>query len=83
MPNPDFTDVSLDTHIYTIFSNGDAAMSQSDRIQSICKMKSYLSTSNANLWTIVGEWSPAITDCATSLNVTIHFSGFAVCEVEC
>lgn len=43
-------------------------MSDDDRIQAVCRAKAGLVDSNANLWTLVGEWTPANTDCAVWLN---------------
>lgn len=40
--------------------------SRAQQIQGICGRASDLM--NAPLWTVVGEWSPASTDCATYLN---------------
>ncbi|KAL8276628.1 hypothetical protein RQP46_010977 [Phenoliferia psychrophenolica] len=68
MPTSSFPNVNIDTHIYTIFTEDGIAMSQADRIQSICSMRPYLAKSQGNLWTTVGEWSAATTDCAVSLN---------------
>lgn len=42
------------------------AMSDDEHIQSACGQKSTLS--GFDLWLIVGEWTPAMTDCATYLN---------------
>ncbi|KAK4705100.1 glucan 1,3-beta-glucosidase, partial [Phenoliferia sp. Uapishka_3] len=68
MPASNFSQASLDTHVYNIFSVSGVALSLKDRIKSICDMSAYLSRSNANMPTIVGEWGPAITDCAVGLN---------------
>ncbi|KAH9973194.1 glycoside hydrolase family 5 protein [Lactifluus volemus] len=65
---PNFQGVALDTHIYQIFSNGGVAQSQSQHISTACSEASNLVSSNQNLWTVVGEWSPAMTDCAKYLN---------------
>jgi glucan 1,3-beta-glucosidase len=64
----DFEGVAMDTHIYQVFSDAENEMSESDHIQTACAKQSVLSSSNGNLWTIVGEWSPARTDCAKYLN---------------
>ncbi|KAL8280667.1 hypothetical protein RQP46_006990 [Phenoliferia psychrophenolica] len=68
MPPPNFQSVSLDTHIYTVFTTDSIALDPAQRIQAICNMRSSLATSQKNLYTIVGEWSTAPNDCATSLN---------------
>ena len=56
----------MDTHIYQIFSDAEVAESQSTHISSACGETSNLGS--FHLWTIVGEWTPAITDCAKYLN---------------
>lgn len=64
---------------YSVFSQQDLQMSDNDRIQAVCKAKAGLVDSNANLWTFVGEWTPANTDCAASLNgksSIIHLNAF-------
>ncbi|KAJ6520130.1 glycoside hydrolase family 5 protein [Mycena sanguinolenta] len=63
---PDYEGVAMDTHIYGMFSQAGVEMSNSQHIQSICDMQSELST--FDLWLIVGEWTPAQTDCAKYLN---------------
>jgi len=63
---PQFQGVIMDTHIYQVFSNGDIHMTQSQHIQSICSRGSSLAS--FDLWVLVGEWSPARTDCARYLN---------------
>ncbi|KAI5477223.1 hypothetical protein MNV49_006596 [Pseudohyphozyma bogoriensis] len=68
MPPSNFQAVSLDTHVYLVFSQENLKLSEEERIQQICGMKGYLEESNGNLWTIVGEWSPAPTDCAAKVN---------------
>lgn len=66
MPAPQWQGVALDTHIYQVFSDADVAMSQAQHIQAACNAANGLSSSG--LWTVVGEWSTASTDCATYLN---------------
>lgn len=45
------------------------SLSEAGHIQSACGNAGALSDFNKNqLWTIVGEWTPAMTDCATYLN---------------
>ncbi|KAI6120651.1 glycoside hydrolase family 5 protein [Pisolithus croceorrhizus] len=63
---PNFQGVMMDTHIYQVFSDADVAMTEQQHISAACQMQSTLS--NFDLWLAVGEWSPAITDCATYLN---------------
>lgn len=63
---PNFDGVMMDTHIYQVFSDSDVAMSEQQHISAACQTQSTLS--NFDLWLAVGEWSTAITDCATYLN---------------
>jgi len=56
----------MDTHIYQMFSQSGVAQSNSQHIQSACSHASDLSS--FDLWVIVGEWTPAVTDCAKYLN---------------
>ncbi|KAJ7361425.1 glycoside hydrolase family 5 protein [Mycena albidolilacea] len=63
---PSFEGVAMDTHIYTIFSQEEEEMSMSDHIQTVCAKQGELSS--FDLWVIVGEWTPAHTDCAKYLN---------------
>ncbi|KAF7347576.1 Glycoside hydrolase family 5 protein [Mycena venus] len=45
--------------------NGEEQMSMSDHIRTVCAKQSQLA--NFDLWVIVGEWTPAHTDCAKYL----------------
>ncbi|KAI0275217.1 glycoside hydrolase superfamily [Gloeopeniophorella convolvens] len=66
---PGFQGVAMDTHIYQMFSTDGVAQSNSQHISSACGNANDLQTFNDNeLWTIVGEWTPAMTDCAKYLN---------------
>lgn len=73
----------MDTHIYQVFSDSvgpskhptmyrltedhqDVEMSEQQHITTACQTQSSLA--NFDLWLFVGEWSTAITDCATYLN---------------
>jgi aryl-phospho-beta-D-glucosidase BglC (GH1 family) len=56
----------MDTHIYQMFSDADNAMSEKQHIQTACRTQSTLA--GFDLWLIVGEWTPAMTDCAKYLN---------------
>lgn len=66
MPPSDFPGVILDTHIYQIFSPEEVARSEDDRISVACAKRDDMTA--AGIWTIVGEWTPARTDCAKYLN---------------
>ncbi|KAH9980769.1 exo-1-3-beta-glucanase [Russula compacta] len=66
---PGYQGVALDTHIYQMFSDAGVAQTQSQHITTACSQGSNLQDSDENeLWTIVGEWTPAMTDCAKYLN---------------
>jgi glucan 1,3-beta-glucosidase len=73
----------MDTHIYQMFSQSvsrlpqfpsavlnhsvqGVAQSNAQHLQTACSSASELSS--FDLWVIVGEWTPAMTDCAKYLN---------------
>lgn len=58
--------VAMDVHIYQMFSNDQVALSDDQHISLACSQGTALSS--FHLWTIVGEWTPAATDCAKYLN---------------
>ncbi|TFK41849.1 glycoside hydrolase family 5 protein [Crucibulum laeve] len=66
MSAPGWEGVFIDTHQYQIFSVPENQMSNSQHIQTACGKQSSLSS--APLWVVVGEWTPAATDCAKYLN---------------
>ena len=66
MPPSSFQGVAIDTHIYQVFSDAENARSNQDHINSACSNGATLA--NSQLWAIVGEWTPAMTDCAKYLN---------------
>ncbi|KAJ7897187.1 glycoside hydrolase family 5 protein [Mycena olivaceomarginata] len=66
LEKPAYEGVAMDTHSYTIFSQEEEEMSMSDHIQTVCAKQGELSS--FELWIIVGEWTPAHTDCAKYLN---------------
>lgn len=65
---PTYQQVILDTHIYTVFTDQQVALSQSDRADYYCGLRSELGASQPHLYTVVGEWTMAPTDCAKYLN---------------
>ncbi|GAA6011136.1 hypothetical protein JCM11491_006737 [Sporobolomyces phaffii] len=67
-PSPEFTGVALSDHPYFVFNSGDLQKSDAERVATICGMKDYYSQSQANIWTVLDEFSAATTDCAGSLN---------------
>ncbi|KAJ7109901.1 glycoside hydrolase family 5 protein [Mycena epipterygia] len=66
LTSPQHEGVAMDTHIYTIFSVPENQMTQSQHISTVCDKQDSLSS--FDLWVIVGEWTPAATDCAKYLN---------------
>jgi aryl-phospho-beta-D-glucosidase BglC (GH1 family) len=70
MTFPAFSNVMMDTHVYQVFSEDQLARTPQEHIDYACttvfnNIKSYASQ---NVWTIAGEFSNAITDCAGSIN---------------
>ncbi|CAL1694454.1 unnamed protein product [Somion occarium] len=63
---PNWQGVAMDTHIYQMFSQAEVSRTNQQHISSACSHASDLSS--FDLWTIVGEWTPAATDCAKYLN---------------
>jgi len=69
MPSSMFDGVAMDTHIYLMFTPQTIALSGQQKIQNLCSNAARLVDFNSHqLWTIVGEWTPAMTDCASKLN---------------
>ncbi|TRM64212.1 glycoside hydrolase family 5 protein [Schizophyllum amplum] len=67
--SPDAQGTIMDYHMYQIFSNDELARSNDEHISFACTKKSELTSyANSNIWTIVGEWSNAPTDCTKWLN---------------
>lgn len=62
--------ILMDTHAYQIFSDGELSRSFSEHISFACStlLPSYVSYASSNHWTVLGEWSTALTDCAKWLN---------------
>lgn len=56
----------LDTHHYEIFDDGAVAMGINDHVKTACDFGNQMA--GINKWTISGEWTGAITDCAKWLN---------------
>ncbi|KAF5341865.1 hypothetical protein D9611_001867 [Ephemerocybe angulata] len=62
-------DVLMDFHEYQIFSDGELDRSTDDHIRFACQYNDVLPAfAGGNIWTVVGEWSNAVTDCARWLN---------------
>jgi glucan 1,3-beta-glucosidase len=59
--------VILDTHYYEIFDSGQLQKNIDQHIQTVCSYGSN-QVAKTDKWTIVGEWTGALTDCAKYLN---------------
>lgn len=57
--------VVMDHHEYQVFDLGLIAKSPAQHVQNVCSSNSY---TGSDKWTIVGEWTGAMTDCAKYLN---------------
>ncbi|KAI0950938.1 hypothetical protein AcW1_008108 [Taiwanofungus camphoratus] len=69
MKYPKAEGVIMDTHEYQIFNYDQLALSFSQHINSTCQqLDGLVSYAKSNLYTIIGEWSTAVTDCAKWLN---------------
>ncbi|KAJ2781827.1 hypothetical protein H4R18_002636 [Coemansia javaensis] len=60
--------VILDTHNYHVFVKDRLTMSRDDHLAATCQDAASVRRFNTHLWTITGEWSLAVTDCARWLN---------------
>lgn len=61
--------VIMDFHEYQIFSDPELSRSFDEHVAFACTYSDNLSSyQSSNIWTIVGEWSNAVTDCAKWLN---------------
>lgn len=66
-PSTGFYYVMMDTHHYEVFDNGLLNMSTVQHMSTACGfVNDHVLTSDK--WTIVGEWTGAMTDCAKYLN---------------
>ncbi|KAL7421938.1 hypothetical protein Q5752_003710 [Cryptotrichosporon argae] len=63
-----YNDVVLDTHIYAMFDLATLSYSYAQNLAWTCAWAPSLERANADLWTIVGEFTTANTDCAYWLN---------------
>ena len=59
---------------YLLFSRGAVSLSDSDKIATICRMKTDLVAQRKNYIIHVAEWSPALSDCTRYLNGRGHGS---------
>jgi len=58
--------VLMDTHVYQVFNNYQLSQSWEAMIESACANGPTVASND--LWTVVGEWTTASTDCATYIN---------------
>ncbi|KAF8337443.1 glycoside hydrolase family 5 protein [Cantharellus anzutake] len=64
-----FQGISLDTHIYDIFSSGGVKLSYAQHISGMCaRGRQIRQWASRNIGVMVGEWTFAPTDCAKYLN---------------
>ncbi|GAB7366466.1 hypothetical protein MBLNU230_g8261t1 [Neophaeotheca triangularis] len=62
----DSQNVALDHHEYQVFIPALVALSPSEHLDLVCAQAAVYD--GADKWTIIGEWSGAMTDCAAALN---------------
>lgn len=60
-----FDGVMMDTHYYGVFSNENLARTRDQQISAACDQAAGIR--DFDLWTLVGEWSVATTDCASKV----------------
>ncbi|KAI1796836.1 glycoside hydrolase [Ganoderma leucocontextum] len=66
---PEAQGVLMDFHEYQVFNYDQLEMSQDQHVNSSCQVLDTLSSyAKSNLYTVSGEWSNAVTDCAKWLN---------------
>ncbi|OCH95383.1 glycoside hydrolase [Obba rivulosa] len=66
---PEAEGVIMDTHEYQIFNYDQLGLSFQGHINASCQQAGSLASyAKSNLYTIIGEWSTAVTDCAKWLN---------------
>ncbi|GAM90768.1 hypothetical protein ANO11243_088130 [Dothideomycetidae sp. 11243] len=64
--SPSGNNLAIDHHEYQCFSVGQVNLTAQEHLASVCNQASVYN--GADKWTFVGEWSAAMTDCATWLN---------------
>lgn len=67
-PPAKYQGLALDTHIYTVFDSSSLRKNDDARVATYCRMADGFARSNSAIWTFVGEFTPAPTDCAPRLN---------------
>ncbi|KAH8700381.1 putative exo-beta-1,3-glucanase [Talaromyces proteolyticus] len=66
-PDSGVWNVMMDTHHYEVFDNGLLSDNTDQHVQSACSFGKN-KVSPTDKWTVVGEWTGAMTDCAKNLN---------------
>lgn len=66
MAPPSYQGVLMDTHIYQVFNDEELGYTEDEHIDSACAWSTGLK--DYTLGVIVGEFAPAVTDCATYVN---------------
>ncbi|KAH9959611.1 glycoside hydrolase superfamily [Russula dissimulans] len=69
-PDAQHNRVMMDYHVDQIISNEELSRSQDQHIQFACQnlLPNLADSASGNMWTVSGEWSTTITDCALWLN---------------
>ena len=65
-PDDGAHNVALDHHHYQVFSDAQVAQTPRQHREELCG--AFDGFSGSDKWTVIGEWSGAMTDCATYLN---------------
>ncbi|KAJ2801035.1 hypothetical protein H4R20_003834 [Coemansia guatemalensis] len=60
--------VILDTHNYHVFVKDRLTLDREGHLTATCQDAKNVRNFNSHLWTVTGEWSLAVTDCARWLN---------------
>ncbi|ODQ79329.1 glycoside hydrolase family 5 protein [Babjeviella inositovora NRRL Y-12698] len=63
---PDYWNIVVDHHNYQVFSDGELSRTLGEHILTACNLG--WSTKGESHWSVCGEWSAALTDCAPWLN---------------
>lgn len=66
MTPPDWQGVAFDAHSYQGFWDTNITLTEDEHIQLACSWGRTFA--DFDLWAIMGEWCPAVTDCAAGLN---------------
>lgn len=67
-PAPNANGVAMDGHIYSIFADSQIRYTAAQRQSYYCSKGDALASANRDKYQVIGEWTPAFTDCAKYLN---------------